>query len=636
MSGNTVNIELVRKGEEQTSSMIFIVGFIALVAVFVSAAFIGIDSIRSPQSSVQVAEGDRDQVSAHLGDLADRCWEEGGEGTSSQVIDCFEVTVLADEEVREEHVTQEVQSLDDDQFTLEEPLPAGEIEVKVRYENGEVKISLFQIVDDHEPIDDGDGDTPGGDGDEPGSDLISAEREAFKATMAESKDLASDVSDEVPSVQFAFLDQEETTQLGILDTMAVLEQSPKDAEGVDGSKDQCSIIEQQHQQLHDLMDQAKDRIKTNFDQKRDQIKSQNLDPAKEQELLNKVDQAEQKALDGLNQCTSIAHQHFDNLNDKFGCDGIDHSNSEMIDDEKAAFQSTIDAAKADVSGVAEEVPEINDFSELDTILSTQEDILNQAVAARPAPLQTQANQNQCDAIEKKHQQLHDLMDQLRNETKDHFDQKRDKINNSNLPEDKKKNLLDQLDQAEQKVLDGLNQCTSILHQHFDKLNDQFGCGGSPSHTNAAAIEDEISRFQDSLDQADQLVSDIPAEVPDISGFGLISGVQTGEEQILRRAAAVGSTPPAQGQNKCDQIEQKHDELHKQMDELRNKTKKDFDQKRDQIKNAGLPSDKEQNILDSLDQAEQQALDALNKCTDVVHDHFNKLADQHSCSVNLHS
>ncbi|MDY6778071.1 MAG: hypothetical protein SVU32_05355, partial [Candidatus Nanohaloarchaea archaeon] len=81
------------KGQEQTSSTIFVVGILVIVAATIAISFAGLDRINLPTGKKQAAEGSVEAVSRHLASLADRCWNQAGESSAGRTIACFQVRV---------------------------------------------------------------------------------------------------------------------------------------------------------------------------------------------------------------------------------------------------------------------------------------------------------------------------------------------------------------------------------------------------------------------------------------------------------------------------------------------------------------------------------------------------------------
>lgn len=302
----------MRKAEEQTTSMIFIVGFIALVAIFVSAAYIGLGDIQTPVEQVQTADGDRDEVAAQLAEMSDRCWEQGDEGMSSQVIDCYEIHVDVDEEVTEEHILRDA-GVDEDQFSLPEPIPAGaDGTVKVRYEPGEVMVTLFDIS-----VSDGNGDdTPDTDN---GEDIDTE----FLGVIDDVRDTVDDALDDAEDASGEDLDDIRDDIHDTLDDVEDVSDIPAVADPDDlipaAQADPCDALDDAEDEADDRIDDAEDEITDGFDDARDDVRDADLDQNVEQDILDALDDAEDAMLDALDDIHDEINDMIDDMRNQHGC-----------------------------------------------------------------------------------------------------------------------------------------------------------------------------------------------------------------------------------------------------------------------------------------------------------------------------
>lgn len=135
------------KGEQQTESTIFLVGFIVIVGLFIGAAFAVFGDFSTPVDTTESGFQNPEQAAGQLADRADRCWTQADDGVSSRAIDCYEIRITPEETVDEDMVAARIDGFDTEQFSMESIEGGTQTTVKVSWDpnDAEIQISRFRV-----------------------------------------------------------------------------------------------------------------------------------------------------------------------------------------------------------------------------------------------------------------------------------------------------------------------------------------------------------------------------------------------------------------------------------------------------------------------------------------------------------
>lgn len=133
------------KGEENVTGMIFVIGILVVTLLTVGIGLSMFSGVKLPLSDDQrVSE---DSTAGDLAGYADRCWRQGGQGSSNQRIDCFTVEINSTEDLNRDIVNDSLEELPRDRFLIKsDVIGKKDIVSKVSYLPDEkvVEVSLLR------------------------------------------------------------------------------------------------------------------------------------------------------------------------------------------------------------------------------------------------------------------------------------------------------------------------------------------------------------------------------------------------------------------------------------------------------------------------------------------------------------